>query len=540
MRFGQVSPAGAVGAILVHSVRADGIAFKKGRLLTAEDAAALERAGIGLVTTARLEDGDVGEDAAASRIARAAAGPGLDVAAAFTGRVNLFATAPGVCVVDVDRLNRLNLLDESVTVATLPASAPVEAGGMVATIKIIPFAAPEDVVSRAEAIAADGGPLIRVAAFRPLRAALVQTRLAGMKESILDKTVGVTRDRLAAIGSELAGDIRVDHDEAAVAGAVAEAVSSGIDLLLIAGASAITDRRDVLPAGIERAGGEVEHFGMPVDPGNLLLLARAGGIPVLGLPGCARSPKLNGFDWVLQRLAAGIPVTRRDIMTMGAGGLLTEIPTRPLPRASTPVAEPQAPRAPRIAALILAAGQSRRMGALNKMIADVDGKPMVAHVLEAVIASHAGSVTVVTGHDPEAVRAALAGHEIRFVHNPHYAEGLSTSLRAGIAALPDDADGVLVCLGDMPRVGAETLNRLIAAFSPQEGRAICVPTVAGKRGNPVLWDRRFFAEMRDLAGDVGAKHLIGLHADQVCEVTMDGNGVLLDIDTPEALQALNS
>lgn len=540
MRFGQVSPADAVGAILVHSVRADGIAFKKGRLLTAEDAAALERAGIGLVTSARLEDGDVGEDAAASRVARAAAGPGLDVAAAFTGRVNLFATAPGLCVVDVDRLDRLNLLDESVTVATLPASAPVEAAGMVATIKIIPFAAPEDVVSRAEEIAAHGGPLIRVAAFRPLRAALVQTRLAGMKESILDKTVGVTRDRLAAIGSELAGDIRVGHDEAAVAGAVAEAVSSGIDLLLIAGASAITDRRDVLPAGIERAGGEVEHFGMPVDPGNLLLLARAGGIPVLGLPGCARSPKLNGFDWVLQRLAAGIPVTRRDIMTMGAGGLLTEIPTRPLPRASTPAAEPQAPRAPRIAALILAAGQSRRMGALNKMIAEVDGKPMVAHVLEAVTASRAGPVTVVTGHDPEAVRAALAGHEIRFVHNPHYAEGLSTSLRAGIAALPGDVDGVLVCLGDMPRVGPETLNRLIAAYSPQEGRAICVPTVAGKRGNPVLWDRRFFAEMRDLAGDVGARHLIGLHADQVCEVAVDGDGVLLDIDTPEALQALNS
>jgi molybdenum cofactor cytidylyltransferase len=173
------------------------------------------------------------------------------------------------------------------------------------------------------------------------------------------------------------------------------------------------------------------------------------------------------------------------------------------------------------------------------MIAEVDGKPMVAHALEAVTVSHAGPVVVVTGHDPDAVRAALAGHEITFVHNPNYADGLSTSLRTGLAALPDDIDGVLVCLGDMPRVGADTLNRLIAAYAPLEGRAICVPTVNGKRGNPVLWDRRFIAEMRDLAGDVGAKHLIGAHSDQVCEVAMDGDGTLLDIDTPEALKALN-
>jgi molybdenum cofactor cytidylyltransferase len=539
MRFGPIPPNEAVGAILVHSVRLKGFAFKKGRVLSADDVAALKAAGIGHVTAACLDPGDVGEDAAAARIAKAVAGSGLTVSAAFTGRVNLFASARGLCVVDVERLNRLNLIDESVTAATLPAFAPVEPTQMVATIKIIPFAAPETVVAAAEALA-EGEALIRVAEFQPLRAVLIQTRLAGTKESVLDKTVGVTRDRLAALGGELADEVRVDHTEGAVADAIASARVSAPDLLLIAGASAITDRRDVLPAGIGRAGGEVEHFGMPVDPGNLLLLARLDDMPVLGLPGCARSPKLNGFDWVLQRLAAGVPVTRRDIMMMGAGGLLTEIPTRPLPRASATETEPVMQRAPRIAALILAAGQSRRMGALNKMIAEVDGKPMVAHALAAVTASQAGPVVVVTGHDPDAVRAALAGHEIRFVHNPHYADGLSTSLRAGLAALPADIDGVLVCLGDMPRVTHATLNRLIAAYNPVEGRAICVPTVEGKRGNPVLWDRRFFAEMQDLAGDVGARHLIGAHADQVCEVPMEGNGALLDIDTPEALRALDS
>jgi len=287
MRFGPVPPEDAVGAILVHSVRLKGLALKKGRILSADDAEALKAAGIGHVTAARLEAGDVGEDAAASRIAHALAGSGLTISAAFTGRVNLFASAHGLCVVDVERLNRLNLIDESVTVATLPPFAQVEATQMVATIKIIPFAAPEAVVAAAEALGGEGGPLIRVAGFQPLRAVLIQTRLAGTKESVLDKTVSVTRDRLAALGGVLADEVRIDHTEPAVADAIASVQGSGPDLLLIAGASAITDRRDALPAGIERAGGDVEHFGMPVDPGNLMLLAHLGDMPVLGLPGCA-------------------------------------------------------------------------------------------------------------------------------------------------------------------------------------------------------------------------------------------------------------
>jgi molybdenum cofactor cytidylyltransferase len=196
---------------------------------------------------------------------------------------------------------------------------------------------------------------------------LIQTRLPGTKESVLDKTVAVTARRIDACGGRLVGEQRCAHAVDALAARI-RAVSA--DLVLIAGASAITDRRDVLPAAIEAAGGVVEHFGMPVDPGNLLLLARLGDRPVLGLPGCARSPKLNGFDWVLQRLAAGLPVGRADIMAMGVGGLLMEIPTRPQPRDGTPA------RPGVVAAIVLAAGQSRRMGPDNKLLALVDGRPI--------------------------------------------------------------------------------------------------------------------------------------------------------------------
>jgi molybdenum cofactor cytidylyltransferase len=319
------------------------------------------------------------------------------------------------------------------------------------------------------------------------------------------------------------------------------------DLLLIAGASAIVDRRDVLPAAIEASGGRLLHFGMPVDPGNLLLLAEtevAGRtIPVLGLPGCARSPKLNGFDWVLQRLIARLPVTRDDIMGMGVGGLLTEIASRPQPRdkavgdseAAVGGAVRQAQHAPNIAAIVLAAGQSRRMGPENKLLAELDGVAMVRRVADTVAASDASEVVVVTGHEADAVATALSDLSVTLSHNPDYAEGLSTSLRAGLGGVSAAADGALIQLGDMPKVKPETLNRLIAAFNPVEGRAICVPTFNGRRGNPILWGRRFFADLSNVSGDAGGRQILSDFAELVCEVPTDDPGILTDVDTPDAL-----
>ena len=270
-------------------------------------------------------------------------------------------------------------------------------------------------------------------------------------------------------------------------------------MLLIAGASAITDRRDVIPAAITACGGEVLHFGMPVDPGNLLLLGRIGERPVLGLPGCARSPKVNGFDWVLRRLMADLPVDGRQIMRMGAGGLLIEIPTRPQPRAEPALSS----QAPKVAAIVLAAGRSSRMGGANKLLTEIEGLPMVARAVEAALASRARPVIVVTGHDSARLRAAIGDRPVTVIENPAFASGMASSLKAGITALPAEIDGALVCLADMPRVGPQTLDRLIAAFNPLEGRAICVPSWDGKRGNPVLWAKRFFPEMASLAGDTG-------------------------------------
>lgn len=200
----------------------------------------------------------------------------------------------------------------------------------------------------------------------------------------------------------------------------------------------------------------------------------------------------------------------------------------------------QPSRAPRIAALVLAAGQSRRMGRNNKLLAEIDGIAMVRRTAENILQSRARPVIAVTGHERERTEATLDGLDLSFAHNTAYADGLSTSMKAGIAALDEDVDGILVCLGDMPRVSPETVDKLISAFDPLEGRAICVPTWRGKRGNPVLWARRFFEEMMDVSGDVGARHLIGTHGELVVEVEMKDDGVMIDVDTPDALAKLNA
>lgn len=539
MKFGDIATDDAEGAILVHRHRVDERSFKKGRQLTLADLEHLRQAGIESVTAVRLEADDIGEDEAASRVAAALTGTGLTASAAFTGRVNLYATDAGVARIDHAALGRANSVDEAVTIATIAPYDVVALKQMVATVKIIPFAVTAKALEESCARATEAA--IHVAPFKAFSFGLIQTTLADTKPSILEKTVTVVRDRIEPLGSQLTQEIRCRHDVAEVAGAIAELTRLGCDFLLILGASAILDRRDVVPSAIGRTGGAIDHFGMPVDPGNLLLLAHgADGCPVIGLPSCARSPKLNGFDWVLHRLMAGLDVAGADITAMGAGGLLKDIPSRPLPRAAAARggAARNVARAPRIAAIILAAGQSRRMGETNKLLADIGGVPMVARVADQVLASQAGPVICVLGHEAGRVRAALAGRDITLVENPDYAQGLSTSLKRGIAAIPEDADGAVVSLGDMPQVTPDVIDRLIAAFDPIEGRAICVPTAQGQRGNPVLWGRDFFEDIAEITGDKGAREIIDANPESTVEVDMTGEGVLLDIDEPKALAAL--
>ena len=542
MKFGPAPLDEARGAILAHSQRVGEKMIRKGSLLDDAAISVLREAGRTEVICARLEPGDVPEDIAADRLATPLVAPLIARSRAATGRVNLSAEVPGLLRVNAARIDRLNTIDEALTIGTLPDYAVVAAKDLVATIKIIPFSVPGTVLSVAETMLRQGGSPLSMHPFQHLKVGLVVTELPGLKESVTDKTIEITEARVTQLTGTLLPAVRCPHQVEAVGRALEGLLAAGADLLLVIGASAVVDRRDVGPAGIVQAGGEILHFGMPVDPGNLICLGRIGQIPALVLPGCARSPKLNGIDFVLTRLFAGLKVTGDDVMRMGVGGLLKEIDTRPLPREKAP-ATPRsgaAPRsAPTIAAVVMAAGRSRRMAPHNKLlVGDKVGKPMIARVVDNVLSSNARPILVVTGHQAEQVEHALGGRPVRYVHAADYAEGLSASLKAGIAAVPPECAAAVVCLGDMPLVTGRMIDRLLSMYDPEEGRLIVLPTFRGKQGNPMLWDKRFFPEILQITGDSGARFLVGKHAEFVCEVEMADDAVLRDFDTTDSLATL--
>lgn len=526
MKFGPTRLEEAEGAMLAHAVSAGGRTWRKATLLSADDVAAMKQAGLGEIVAARLGPDDLDENEAARRIAAALGGQGIEVRNAATGRVNLHAMDAGVLTVDRAAVDAINAIDPAITLATLPEFATVEAGQMLATVKIIPFAVAGGLVERAVAIAG-ARTVIGLNAFAPQRVGLIQTVLPTVKETVLDKTARLTAERLARSGSIVTGELRTGHNASEVAKAlVAQRGDNG--LLIVFGASAVSDDEDVIPAAIRLAGGAVERVGMPVDPGNLLVIGKIGNVNVIGAPGCARSPKLNGFDWVLDRLLAGLPAGNREIAAMGVGGLLMEIETRPQPR------EPKARRAPVVHAVLLAAGRGQRMGGPNKLLAGFGGKPLVRRVADILASSKVSGTIAVTGHQAERIAHALAGAGARIIDNADYATGLASSLKAGVAALPPDASGALIVLGDMPGVTTPDIDRLLEAFISEGGTAIVRATHAGKRGNPVILPRPLFTAVSSLQGDTGARQLVETSEIRVVDVEL-GLAASLDVDTPEAL-----
>ncbi|MEO8307891.1 MAG: molybdopterin-binding protein [Pseudomonadota bacterium] len=337
MKFGAVPLTTALGTVLAHSVRLPDGTLRKGTVLGAAEISRLSAGQIHSVVVAQLDLDDVNEDIAAHKVALALAGAGLETGSATTGRVNLYAGAAGLLSVDAVRVLAANVVHEGLTIATLLPDTVVIAGQMIATIKIIPYAVPSAALQAV--LSAVRGPVaaLHVSPWRDCGVGLVLTRTPETRASVLAKMRQSVAKRLEPLGARLLGEQVVAHEATSVTAALRQQLQARSPaLLLVSGAAATVDRADVVPAAIVAAGGRVIHAGMPVDPGNLLVLGEipvgATMVPVVGIPTCARSPKLNGFDFVLRRLVAGIGVTGADIMAMGVGGLLTEIESRPMPR----------------------------------------------------------------------------------------------------------------------------------------------------------------------------------------------------------------
>ena len=538
MIFAQYKRVEALGVILAHTLRLDAVTLKKGTELNAEHLLLLEQAKVEFVTGVRLEPGDVDEDTAAEQIAKQLAGLHLNIGKPIAGRCNLYAKQHGLTQIDSAKINAINLSDGAIAIATLPNSAEAHADQAVASIKIIPFAVSERLLEHCLNILADEKPAIEVMPFQPHHGALILTKSAALKESVLDSTFEVTQGRMRAYDSQVVFHQRCEHKIDEISAALKQALTQGCNPIMVCGAGITVDIGDVIPTAIKECGGEIVQFGMPVEPSNMLLLAKLGKTNIINLPGCSRSPKLNGLDWVLQRILAGIEVKPEHIMAMGVGGLIKDVAHSE--RRHRRAVQPKHQSKPRIAAIILAAGSSRRMGEQNKLLSQVKGVPMVVSVANAALASNVESITLVTGHESEALETLLAGRNLKFVHNPDYNSGIASSVKIGIASLSDEVDGAIVLLGDMPFVTKSQINELIAEFDPVLERDIVMPVKDGRRGNPVLWSRRYFPAMQKLTGDTGAKTILKEYAANVWEVPISDESIFADIDTQEELDLVNA
>jgi molybdenum cofactor cytidylyltransferase len=336
MKFAPVPLSEAQGKILGHNIAgADGQRLlRKGKPLNDEDLNELRALGRTSIYVAALEPDDVDENKAARRIAEAICGVGLHITGVASGRANLLSDERGILRIDVDRLAQINECD-GVTLATLTTHSPVHPRQIVATVKIIPYAVPESIVSRAEAIARGNSRVVRVNALPAQTVGMILSGSTSLHERLISDFTPL-RDRIEKLGSSVTRTDFValddESDEAALAQMLKDQVASGIRMILLAGETAIMDAHDIVPRAVERAGGYVESVGAPVDPGNLLMVAYLNDVPVVGAPGCARSRKTNIVDWILPRLLVGDRLTRRDIIELGHGGLLQDVRERGLPR----------------------------------------------------------------------------------------------------------------------------------------------------------------------------------------------------------------
>ena len=336
MKFSPLPLQAAEGKILGHNLAdLDGRRMlRKGKPLSIKDIQKIEGTGRRTVYVAQLEPDDLDENTAAGRIATAIVGEGLKMIGPSTGRVNLMSTALGVLRIDIDRLMEINYC-EGVTVATLKNHTPVQTKKITATIKIIPFAVSEKTITEVETIAQRHGPIVSVNPLSNKNVALIFSGSPSIKDKLL-KDFKPLFDRVENLGSVVGSvdfiPLEDETGEAALAEKLGQKINGSTDMILLAGETAIMDRQDIVPRAIERAGGQIECVGVPVDPGNLLMLGYIGSVPILGVPGCARSPKTNIVDWVLPRLLAGDKLARLDFIRLGHGGLLEDTRQRPMPR----------------------------------------------------------------------------------------------------------------------------------------------------------------------------------------------------------------
>ena len=531
MKLQSLRPLESIGLVLAQTYNLTNKTISKGTFITNEILDYFKMGNVQTILCAVPEEGDIHEDEAAEAISNAIDKNQIYAEKASTGRVNF--KSQSLCLVRYERalIREVNLVDESIAFSIVEHNQLIAKNDLIATLKIIPFFTKKKYVDQVIKILARN-ELFKIHTLKKKEVALIQTCFEWQKKSIFTATSNVTRARLEALGCPLKKETLIPHDYKSLCLEIESSIDNGAQLLLISGASAITDRSDYIPKAILSVGGEIIQFGLAVDPGNLLLIGKVGSTTIIGMPGCARSPKLNGFDWVLQLLIANVPINKEELADMGAGGLLMEIASRPLPRA---LAKSVKKREKKIMGVILAAGNSTRMGQDNKLLKNIGGASLVRNTAIEMLKSDIDSCSIVLGYQSDKVAAAIKDLNINLILNPLWEEGQASSLKAALNTLDTSYSDLLVMLGDLPGVKSKHINKVIEGHLLTDNRKskITIPSFNGKKGNPVIWGRSFFSDLSNLEGDVGGRALFGQHPAAINLIDMDDKAVVTDTDTPE-------
>ena len=531
MKIESLVPQKSIGSVLAQTYNLPGKTVSKGTLITKEIVAYFRTGNVQIILCAVPEEGDIHEDEAAEAISSAIDKNHIYAEKASTGRVNF--KSQSLCLVRYERdlIKEVNLVDESIAFSIVEHNQLLAKNDLIATLKIIPFFTQKKYVDQVISILAKN-ELFKTYSLNKKEVSLIQTSFEWQKKSIFKATSNVTRNRLEALDCSLNEEKLIRHDYEVLRSEIKSSIESGIDILLLSGASAIIDRSDYIPKAILAEGGEIIQYGLAVDPGNLLLVAKIGKTTIIGMPGCARSPKLNGFDWVLQLLMADIPVVKEELAEMGAGGLLMEIASRPLPRA---LAKSVNKREKKIMGVILAAGNSTRMGKDNKLLKNIGGAPLIRNIALEITKSDLDSCSIVLGYQSDKVADVIKDLNINLILNPLWKEGQASSLKAALDSLTSSYSDLLIMLGDLPGIKSGHLNRIIEEHLSSENRSskITIPSFKGETGNPVIWGRSFFHDLSNLEGDEGGRVLFGQHPAAINLIEMDDPSVVTDTDTPE-------
>ena len=531
MKIKNLAPQDSIGVVLAQTYNLPGKIISKGTFVTNEVVGYFKTGNVKTILCAVPEEGDIHEDEAAEAISSAIDKNHIYADKASTGRVNF--KSQSLCLVRYDRdfIKELNLVDESIAFSIVEHNQLLAEGDLIATLKIIPFFMQKKYVDRVIKILAKD-ELFKIHSLKKKEVILIQTCFEWQKKSIFTATSNVTKARLEALGCSLKKEKLINHDYDTLRAIIRSSVKNEPEILLVSGATAITDRSDYIPKAILSEGGEIIQYGLAVDPGNLLLIGKVGNTTVIGMPGCARSPKLNGFDWVLQLLMADIPINREELADMGAGGLLMEIASRPLPRA---LAKSVSKREKKVMGVILAAGNSTRMGKDNKLLKNVGDAPLIRNTAIEMLKSDLDTCSIVLGYQSDKVAAVIKDLDIRLILNPMWEEGQASSLRAAINTLDATYSDLLIMLGDLPGIKSSHINSIIEEHLLTDNRKskITIPSFKGQKGNPVIWGRSFFHDLSNLEGDVGGRTLFSEHPAAINILEMDDPWVVKDADTPE-------